>query len=460
VIPQAFNGGAHDTTIGVAAGVALCLAIAWILLGPRKQIVVPVLVALLLIPSGNVVVAAGQHLTIARIITLFGCVRLLVSGQLSLNSKYIPGGWNSIDATFVFWALSSSGITILLWQTSAAVVLEIGHLWALLGLYLILRTLIQDDRDIALTIKVLVAISFLVAAEMLYEHVRGQNLFGLFLGGVQTVPLTRGGSVRAQGPFQHSISAGVFGGTLVPLLLWLRKNSGARLPTVVGLISCTAMVLTSASSTPVGAYLGGLGALLFWPMRRQMRPIRYAIVAMLIALHLVMKAPVWFLIARVSFVSASTASFRAELIDGFVKHFSEWWLLGVKSSYDWGPSMWDLSNQFVNEGLRGGLLTLILFIAIIKNAYSRIGRLRRSVAGDSRAEWSAWLLGCALFAHLNAFFGVSYWDTVQFVWIAVLVIVSAATREVSRPKPQTSKASIGSLVNTESLLEPAASSLS
>jgi len=112
-----------------------------------------------------------------------------------------------------------------------------------------------------------------------------------------------------------------------------------------------------------------------------------------------MDAPVWFLIARVDVTGSSTGYFRALLIDQFIRHFFDWWLVGTESNAGWGEDMWDLSNQFVAEGFTGGLLTFIWFITMISRCFGRLGDKLKTLDGDRRQEWSQWLLGVALFGH-------------------------------------------------------------
>jgi hypothetical protein len=439
--PQAFGGGAAESTITVPSLILIALSLAFILFGNPKRVSAAALLTLILIPAGNVIVIGGLHLMPARIIAVLGCGRLAVSQELSFKLNQLPFEWNSLDSVYVAWALSASIFTILLWHTSGALALECARLSTSLGIYFLFRVVIRDEQDVEASIKTLAIASLIIALEMVYEHAYRQNLFGSLLGGVETSPLIRAGNVRAQGPFRHSISAGVFGATLVPLILWLKTRGKSPWLMTAGVISCTAMVVMSASSTPVGSYAGAIAALAFWPIRASMRIVRWGIVGGILALNAVMKAPVWYAIAHVGIVSGSTASFRAELINGFVQHFSEWWLSGVKSTYEWGPSMWDLSNEFVRQGIGGGIVTVILFIGIITTSYSRIGTARKRAIGEPRREWRMWLLGCAMFAHINAFFGVSYWDAVQFAWIAFLVMISAATHKQQHSDP-ISRASI------------------
>lgn len=419
--------------------ILLLLATVLIFALPRKYVIVPALLSILLIPQGSVIVLGGVHLMAVRIISIMGCIRALVP-KMGLPSVAFAGGWMLIDTLFTCWAFARSLAVIISTMTQASLVNEIGHLWTYFGVYFILRSLIQDEEDVKRVVKVLAVVAAVNAVGMLYEHFRVQNLFALVLGGVQSVPSIRTGSVRSQGAFQHAILAGVYGGTLVGLMLWLWYSSKSRLIVVLGLFSALTMVVTSASSTPLTAVGGTALAICFWPLRDRMRLMRWAFALMLISLHMVMKAPVWFLIARVDIISSSTGYFRAVLIDQMVRHFPDWWLKGNIYYGGWGEELWDLSNQFVAESFVGGLLTLSLFIAMIVHCYSRIGIARKMVEGDRRKEWAMWLLGAALSAHMMAFFGVSYWDQMWVAWAALLVIIVTATmKEVAAHAKQGAK---------------------
>src|SRR5271157_4474639 len=187
------------------------------------------------------------------------------------------------------------------------------------------------------------------------------------------------------------------------------------------------MALTSNSSTAVLAYVAGVGALFLWPTRRSMRPLRWGIVLTLGALAVVMKGPVWFVIAHAKVIGSSHGYHRAMLVDNFFKHFRDWWLIGTNQTNHWGFGMWDLSNQYVAEGERGGLVAFICFIAMISLSFGRLGKMRKLVEGDRKQEWFFWSLCAIMVAHVFAFFGVSYWDQMAIWWWAFLAMVSAAT---------------------------------
>jgi hypothetical protein len=287
--------------------------------------------------------------------------------------------------------------------------------------------LIQDEEDVLRIVKALAIIMAILTICILNEKFRGQNVFG-YLGGVPLVPEFRDGAVRPQGPFGHPLLMGAFAATMVPLFVWLWISGKARVLGLVGLISSTALTLASASSTPLMAYAAAIMGICFWPMRRQMRPIRWGLVIVLITLHLIMKAPVWFLITHIDLIGASSGYHRAELVDQFIRHFWDWWLVGTKDNASWGWDMFDLSNQYVAEGVTGGLLGLAFFIGMISRGFGRLGDARKIADGDRDQEWLVWLLGSSLFAHCVGFFGVSYWDEkTQVAWFALFAMICATT---------------------------------
>jgi hypothetical protein len=434
-----FGGGSGDTVMHPAVAVAMILVIILILVLPRKQAIVPFLLCTFLIPLGQTLVLGGVHLYVLRIVILFGCARMLFA-KFSSQDNLLGGGFNSVDRVFILWAVFRATAFLILFSfPSAAIVNQTAFLLDALGGYFLLRFLIQDDEDILRTIKVLTVVAAIIGVCMVNEKLRDQNIYG-YLGGFRLVPEMRDGAIRAQGPFAHPILAGSFGGTLLPLFFWLWTSGKAKASAVVGAIGSTCIVLSSASSTPLMAYMGGVFALCFWPMRKYMRMFRWGLASALVGLHLVMKAPVWFLIARVDLTGASSGYHRAELVDQFIRHFSEWWLVGTNGNGAWGFDMWDLSNQFVAEGVTGGLVTFICFIALIAMCFSRIGTARKAVEGDRDQEWYMWCLGAALVSHIVAYWGISYFDHTQMAWFALLAMILAATatriaQTVKQPEP-------------------------
>ena len=51
---------------------------------------------------------------------------------------------------------------------------------------------------------------------------------------------------------------------------------------------------------------------------------------------------------------------------------------------------------------------------------------------DRKQAWLLWCLGAALFAHVIAYFGIGYFDQMQFAWFALLASISTAVSEAAR----------------------------
>ncbi len=348
-----FGGGAGDTVMHPLVAVMMIITIILTFSLRRKYAVVPFLLCAFLIPPGQMLVVGGVHLFALRIVLLFACVRIFIA-KTSGSSSIFRRELNRFDCVFLSWALFRAAAFMILFSfQSGAVVNQVAFLLDVIGGYLFLRWAIQTETDILLALKVFAVVVAFVGLCMANEKLRSQNIFG-YLGGFRVVPELRDGAIRAQGPFAHPILAGSFGATLVPLFLWLWTGAKERIFALAGIIGSTCMVFSSASSTPLMAYLGGIVAVCFWPMRKHMRLFRWGLATALVGLHLVMKAPVWFLIARIDLTGASSGYHRAMLVDTFIRHFGEWWLIGTNNNANWGFDMWDLSNQFVAEGVTGG----------------------------------------------------------------------------------------------------------
>jgi hypothetical protein len=275
---------------------------------------------------------------------------------------------------------------------------------------------------------------------MFVEKMTGQNFFAVF-GGVPAITPVRDGVLRCMGPFGHPILAGTVGAALLPLFvaLWW-QGSGNRLQALLGIASSSIIVAVSGSSGPVMTCTAALVGLAMWPMRRHMRLVRWGILLVLVGLHLVMKAPVWFLIARANVFSASTGFHRALLIDLAIRHFGEWWLVGTKLYPEWDLGMFDVTNEFVWNAVNGGLITLLLFVGIIALCFRAIGRAIQALEGEPRkVQVYLWAMGASLFSHVITFISVQYFDQTIVIWYLLLAMISVADMWARRSAPEASK---------------------
>jgi hypothetical protein len=412
--------------------IAMIIAIIVILGCSRKLALYALLFSTFLIPLGQQVFIGGVHLFVHRMIIAAGWIRL-ARDRRSQGERLLGGAWNALDKAFVCYVIWRVVAFFALNSDTAAISNQIGFVWDYLGCYVVVRHLIQSEEDVTQTLKAFAYVVVVLAICMVAEQATGRNVFGL-LGGVRGVSI-REGKIRSEGVFQHAILAGVFGATLMPLFIWLWKSGKAKVLSVCGVLGATLMMTTSASSTPLAAYGAASVGLLFWVVRKHMRLLRWALSATLIALHLSMQAPVWALIQRIDFVQGNSSYHRYQLVDQFIRHWSEWLLVGTLSNASWGDFMFDASNAYVAEGVAGGLIALGLFIYQICWCFAKLGSTRKSVERRARRlEWLPWVLGAALFAHVIAFLGISYFDQMRVSWFALLAMISAVTSQRFLPE--------------------------
>lgn len=397
----------------------MVIAIILILCLSRKSAIVPLLLAFFITPTGQVVVLGGVHFTVLRILILAGLARRAFAGK----TDRLAGGFNSVDFAVTGWALMLLVVFSLQWMDMQAFIMSLGNFLDALGGYMVIRFLIRDREDVRLTLKVFACLTVILGVCMINEQITHQNIFGL-LGGVEVVPQVRDGHVRSQATFGTFLEAGVFGGILIPMFIGLWREGKSRGAAFLGLVGATVITVTSNTSTALLAYAAGLLGLCFWPMRKQMRLFRWGLVAVLVALHMVMKAPVWALIARIDLTGSSSGWHRLALVDQCIRHFGDWWLLGYKNYNDWGWDLWDLSNQFVATAFAGGLVTLVFFIAIFSRALGGLGKARKLASGDRKLEWLIWSLGASLFALMVGMFGCGFMPKSQMEFFCMLAMIS------------------------------------
>lgn len=389
-----------------------------ILLLPRRYVVPVMLWPTFFISEFQRIVIADMDFNVMKILVIVGWLRLIIRGELQRLKL------NAIDITFIGWALSGLFIYTLLWKTSSAFVFRAGGVFTFFGLYFLFGYLIKDLEDLRCILKWLVVVCIVMAVTMTVEKITMRNPLAMM--GAQEIPAIRDERVRCQAAFAHPILAGTFGASLIPLFvsLWWQKER-MQFVAIVGVVAAIIITIDSASSGPAMTVVAAIIGLCMWPWRRQMQIIRWGIFLGLMALHIFMKASVWFLIARIDVAGGSTAYYRALLIDRAIAHINEWWLLGTKFTWHWGRGLEDITNQYIRIGIDGGITTLILFVLIIVFCFQHLGRLQPLLENHSiAANRIFWAMGASLFAHAVSFMGVSYFDQIIFWWILLLAAIS------------------------------------
>jgi hypothetical protein len=202
-------------------------------------------------------------------------------------------------------------------------------------------------------------------------------------------------------------------------------------------------VYASTSSGPVLSALAGITALTFWPYRRYLWAARWGTVASYIGLDIVMKDPAYYVMARIDLTGSSTGWHRARLIQAAIEHLSEWWLIGTDRTADWmGANFYraedsDITNHYIQMGVWGGLPLMLLFIAIMWQAFAVLGRAPRNESGMKREYFVAWILAASLFSQAVTCLSVSYFDqSVVFLYMVIAALSAHLAYRIRAPIAQ------------------------
>ena len=360
-----------------------------------------------------------------RILVAAGFLRVIV------RKERLPGGFVGLDRLMILWAIWACISSAFHEDPKTDLITKLGNVYNACGLYFLLRIFCASFDDVTRLCRTTAIVLVPVALGMLSEQFAMRNPFAV-LGNAPETPMVRDGRIRAFGPFGHPILAGTAGAVTLPLMVGLRRHS--RGAAWVGGAACTAMVITSGSSGPLLSAMASVAALCFWPYRQWMRALRWSAVVAYVFLDIVMKAPAYYIIARLDVTGSSTGYHRAMLIEASIVHFEEWWFAGtdytrhwLPTGVSWSPNHTDITNHYLAMGVIGGLPLMLIFIAQIAIGFSYIGRrIKRIREGATNNHFLLWALGSALLAHAATCVSVSYFDQSSlFLYLTLAIIVSA-----------------------------------
>lgn len=401
----------QQTTItGLTLFITVVLSIVTIGI-PRKYFLLPYVIGACWVPADQTIMVGQLNFQVLRVLIVMGMLRLWLRGEL------VPVRWNRFDKMFLAFVLVGDIVYVLQWMSMTAFIYKCGQTLNALGLYWIFRQSIRSWGDLKIACVGVAVCSFSLAPFVALEWVTGSNPFDA-LGRVKT--LFRDGNFRAQATFPHAIMMGLFWATLVPLFVGFSKQ-GHKVLFWLAVAASAFMICGSNSSTPILTLVLVAGVLAAYRWRHYAGTAAWGALVMVFVLHIGMKAPVWHLLARVGVVSGSTGWHRYYLIDMAVRYFTEWMVLGTRDTAHWGHGLVDVTNQYILEGVRGGLITLVLFCAILIMAGRAFVRLSLHPR-DKGESYLAWCGFACLVGHCASFFGVSYFGQIVLVWYLLLAI--------------------------------------
>jgi hypothetical protein len=408
---------------------------ALVMMLPRRQAAMPLLIAALYTTEMHVLEIGPAHFTTMRILVLLGFIRIWV------RSEGFAHGFQAADKAIAGWAatLMITG----LFHDEGAMVFRSGMVWTEVGIYCLFRIFISNVEEVRSAMRFLCLAIVPLAGLMALESFTGNNLFAA-LGGVSETSISRAGNLRAGGPFDHPIFAGMVGACAVAWGLAFWRTS--RLQSTIAVLAGVTIVFSAASSGPIMMTVFVLLGRLAWVLRRHMAMVRWVIALGIFLLDVVMHDPVYFLMARVDIAGGSQSYFRAALVQSALNHLPEWWLVGTDYTRHWMASgihanatSTDITNHFLAMGVLGGFPLMLAFITVLVVSFGNVGRALHGGALSHADRALVWGLGALLFGFVMFFWSISiYVQTVALLYFTFACLQTAAGPGGSRSVPHSS----------------------
>lgn len=391
----------------------------------RSRSLAAVILVCIFMPAMQRVVVGGLDFSMMRLIIIAAWLRILIRGEYR---GFKP---TKFDLFFVVW-IASLGAFYVFRLGASGIVPRLGTSVDALGVFFLFRILVRTREQAYVVMRHVAWISIALGVFLVYEMMTRNNVFHVF-GGASPLSAVRDGRVRARGPFSHPIMVGTYGAGLLPIFIAMfRGRRKDRRLIGISILFSVLITLASGSSGPMMTLVVGVFGWMLWPLRKKMRPILGVMTLLGVFIHLVREKPIWHLIGRLASVTGGTGYHRYRLIDAFFANFSDWALVGTSDTASWGWGLQDTTNYYVRQGVYGGLVTLIVFIAVLVVCFTRLRRTRMVTerAEGPKSVWTLlpWGFSVALAAHCVSFIGASYFGQMELFFFMFLALIPALGR--------------------------------
>lgn len=371
----------------------------------------------------------GFNLFAIRFVELAGFIRVMSRQEFSFSRL------NGIDRIFLLLYFYTTVVFLL--RSRVDYGYQIGIAVDAFLCYFTFRGLIGGIEDFKWILRAFLFLLVPYVAVVLFESFTSHNLFSILGSEEITDALwSRNGRPRCVGSFRNPSLLGTLGATLLPLYLGLWFSKAYRKFASLGILLCLLIVWASNSGSPTNTAAIGVVGWLFWKARRQMRLLRRMLLFAIVSLALVMRAPIWYLPAKVSALSGGDGWHRSYLMDIAFQNIDQWWLAGMPmlDTQDWFPYVIgitgaaDITNQYLSFGISAGVLAILLFFVLLIRVFKQLGTalaLSRSSEHPSKeSEYLIWGLGVMLVGHLFNWLGITYFDQSYVIWFMQLAAIS------------------------------------
>jgi hypothetical protein len=408
--------------MNVVAGSVLSVLMAVVLFAPPRWALMGMVSGALYLTQGVALDVYGVNLFAMRFLEVAGFLRVCVRREFSTSHL------NEVDRAFL-WLYGYITIVFVL-RSNENLASQIGTSVDAIMSYLIFRSLIGNIEDLRWFLRaffILLVPYFLLVS---VQSVTGDNPFSI-VGGPARMQEFRGGWPRCLGSFRNSCLLGALGATFLPLYIGLAFSSTNRRRALIGVGLCLGIVFYSNSGGPLATFAVALLGWLIWPLRSKMVLVRRSIVGLIFLLGMMMKAPIYYLPAKVSSITGGTGWHRSRLIEMAIRDLDKWWLFGMSRAQtaNWFPytkhGVADMTNQFLLFGISAGIGGILLFVFLLTRSFKRVGKSLAIAGSSSENQSLPWGFGVMLCVHIFTWLGVTYFDQFYVIWAMQLAAISA-----------------------------------
>ena len=403
--------------------------------------------ALLALVAGTMVLGQGASFEIGvtvypmRMLVLVAFVRVLTRGEMTFSAL------NGLDRAFIgaygFAVLMYVVRTALGYGTSESIsqtstLSKVGGFCDMFLGYFAFRGLLRNTDDLKHFLLRFPLLLLPYVGSLAVERITGTNPLGM-LGGPPFMWLDVEDRARCFGSFVHPSLLGTFGASFLLLYVHLLFDRAARLRAAIAMALCLAIVGLANSGSPV-TFLGlGLAIWALWPLRRHVGMLKVGVGIGFLITAFAMNAPIWYLPTRISGIVGGSGWHRSYLLERGFADIDKWWLAGMPLdlTVTWFPYVLldaaDMTNLFLQFGVDGGLLAMLLLVFALVIAFRLLGRAlvtARLLPGGQSLEGFLWALAAMLIAHIVNFFAITYFDQFNMIWMMQMAAISAVTAEV------------------------------
>jgi hypothetical protein len=411
------------TAIGASI---LAIVLSVVLFAPKRWAIIGIMGGVFFITQGQVLEIMGVNMYAIRFVGLAAFSRVMVRRECTFSKL------TRIDKTLLLLFAFSTAVFLL--RSKVEQMNKIGAAIDACLCYFAFRGLVEGVEGFRWFLWSFLLILVPYTVLVLVESLTKANPFA-FMGGVIYGDWVREGRLRCQGTFRNASLLGSVAASFLPLYIGLWFSKTYRNTAALGIGLCLLIVWASNSGGPASAAGFAMVGWACYRLRSNMKFVRRSLVVGFIALAVVMKAPVWYLLAKISSVSGGAGWHRAHLLDMAFQNLDKWWLCGmaIGDTADWFPYVLsitggaDITNQFLAFGIDAGVVAMLLFFALLVQAYQRLGQslagVRHRNGAAAAAEPMLWGLGVMLTVHCINWMGITYFDQSYVIWYFHLALI-------------------------------------